>query len=218
MQHGAPVAQYWPGRGQTARSAKAQWWAGGRAGGYRAAPDLSCALARRLVWVHALAAATRILRRPPPCGAPPRGPRRRTVGAPPAAPARIPAARCRHAEPPAGAQIYSPPWGGAPRPRLDAAGRCRPRARACPGPCTTGHGCRGQIPIATPWLRAAYGGSVVLSPRAHSADADAIAVETGATPPRPRSAAVALRDEPRPESAPGCPAWPLVLCNPRWVA
>ena len=167
---------------------------GGRAGGYRAAPALSRALARRLVWVHALAAATRILRRRPlPLRHPPARAPSPNRGRPPAAPARIPAARCGHAEPPAGARIYSPPWGGAPHPRLDAAGRCRPRARACPGPCTTGHGCRGQIPIATPWLQAAYGGPAVLSPRAHSAAAAAaIAAETSATPPRPRSAAVAL--------------------------
>ena len=147
---------------------------GGRAGGYRAAPDLSRALARRLVWVYAPVAATRILRRRPPA-APPAGP----AAEPRAPPLRHPPASPRHAA-------------GMPSPRLDAAGRCRPRARACPGPCTTGHGCRGQIPIATPWLRAAYGGSAVLSPRAHSAAAAAIAAETSATPPRPRSAAVAL--------------------------
>ena len=132
MQHGAPVAQYWPGRGQTARSAKAWWWAGGRAGGYGAAPDLSRALARRLVWVHALAAATRILRRPPPAAPPRAGP----VAEPWAPPLRRPPASPRHAAgtpSPRLARRFIPPplgWRTAPpvgcRRPMPAEGACMP--------------------------------------------------------------------------------------------
>ena len=147
---------------------------------------------------------------PSPCGTPPRGPRRRTVGAPPTAPATSP----RHAAGmpiPRPARGFIPPLGLAHRapgwmPPADA-GRGRVHARVL-APQAMGVGGRSRsLPRG---FGRRYDGSAVLSPRAHSAAAAAaIAAETGATPPRPRSVAVALRDEPRPESAPGCRAWPL---------
>ena len=74
MQHGAPVAQYWPGRGQTARSAKARWWAGGRAATGRL---LTCLAHLRAGWYGRMRL---LLRRaycggaPPPAAPPSAGP------------------------------------------------------------------------------------------------------------------------------------------------
>lgn len=181
---------------------------GGRAGGYRAAPDLSRALARRLVWAHALAAATRILRRRPPL-------RRPLAQAP--SPNR------------------GPPCGARPHPRGTLRACRAPGWRADLFPrlgwrTAPPVGCRRPMPAEgacmpglhhRPWVSGAD------PDRYPVASGGAMAVRQSCrpvpTPPPPPSSPPRraqrrrgraarqwpCRDEPRPESAPGCRAWPL---------